>query len=99
MLFNSYLFLFVFLPLVLVGFFLLGKRVGSSAAMAWLLMASVVFYASWEPAYLVLLFASLAFNYSAARFIEKADRGRKAVLLSAVSANVLLLFYYKVAIA
>ncbi|MEJ1298621.1 MAG: MBOAT family O-acyltransferase [Candidatus Sedimenticola sp. (ex Thyasira tokunagai)] len=99
MLFNSSLFLFVFLPLVLAGFFLIGRGLGRLASMAWLLMASVVFYASWEPAYLWLLLASLFFNFAAARWIGYAKWGNQAVMVSAVVGNVLLLLYYKVVIA
>ncbi|MES9885266.1 MAG: MBOAT family O-acyltransferase, partial [Candidatus Sedimenticola sp. 6PFRAG1] len=99
MLFNSYLFIVIFLPLVLAGFFLIGKWLGQPASLVWLILASIVFYASWEPAYLWLLLASLIFNYGVAWWLEQDSSGRKAVVIFAVVCNVLLLLYYKVIIA
>ncbi|MES9962411.1 MAG: MBOAT family O-acyltransferase [Candidatus Sedimenticola sp. 20ELBAFRAG] len=99
MLFNSYLFIVVFLPLVLAGFFLIGKWLGQPASLVWLILASIVFYASWEPAYLWLLLASLMFNYGVAWWLEQDRSGRKSVVIFAVVCNVLLLLYYKVIIA
>jgi len=44
MLFNSNVFLVLFLPLVLLGFFVLGRRGAGAAAIGWLVVASVFFY-------------------------------------------------------
>lgn len=99
MLFNSYVFLLFFLPLVLAGFFLLGSRFGRSTGLIWLLVASLVFYASWEPAYIWLLLGTLVFNYCAALMISALQRYKKKILVVAVISNVLLLFYYKLIIA
>ena len=54
MLFNSYVFLFIYLPVTFAGFMLLG-RLSRPAAVAWLFGASLVFYASWDARYLALL--------------------------------------------
>lgn len=99
MLFNSFEFLLVFLPLVLVGFYLIGSRWSRPAALGWLLLASVLFYGSWNPAYLWLLAASLLFNYTSSWWIENKQNHRRTVLTCSVAGNVLLLFYYKVLIA
>lgn len=99
MLFNSYVFLLIFLPLVLMGFFLLGDRFGRSTGLLWLFAASLVFYASWEPAYLWLLLGSLVFNYWAASAISTLPRYKQIILVTAVISNVLVLFYYKLIIA
>ena len=48
MLFNSYEFLFVFLPVTLLGFFFLGT-VSRTVAIRWLILASLVFYGCWRP--------------------------------------------------
>lgn len=64
MLFNSYAFLFAFLPVTLTVFFLIGKHGHRRAALAWLVFASFVFYACWRASYLVLLCASIVFNYA-----------------------------------
>lgn len=99
MLFNSYLFLLAFLPLVLAGFYGLGHLAGRTGALLWLIVASLVFYASWEAAYLWLLLASLLFNYFAAALIRKLSRYRRLCLWVAVTTNVALLLYFKLVIA
>ena len=63
MLFNSYTFLLVFLPVVLAGCFWLAHRRGPHAAALWLVFASLFFYGWWDPRYVPLLAASVAFNY------------------------------------
>ena len=58
MLFNSYGFIFLYLPLVLLGFFLLA-RVSHKLAAGWLAAASLFFYGYWNPAYVALLLGSI----------------------------------------
>lgn len=99
MLFNSYLFLLVFLPLVLAGFYGVGHVAGRTGGLLWLVVASLIFYASWELSYLWLLLASLLFNYFSAVLIRKLSRYRRLCLWIAVLANVGLLFYFKLVIA
>lgn len=99
MLFNSFVFLLVFLPITLAGFYWLGNRFGQKQALIWLIVASLTFYASWRYDHLWILLGSLLFNYVAAGCIAKATRGRKWILIGALSANVGLLFYYKLLIA
>jgi D-alanyl-lipoteichoic acid acyltransferase DltB (MBOAT superfamily) len=98
MLFNSFSFLFAFLPLTLAGY-AVAARYGASACAAWLAAASLVFYGCWDWRYLPLLLASIVVNYTAAGWIAGATapvaRHRRLVL--AVLANLLLLAYYKYA--
>jgi len=54
MLFNSYAFLFLFLPVTLAGYFWVG-RWGKGAGAAWLAACSLFFYAWWDYRYLALL--------------------------------------------
>jgi len=96
MLFNSPLFLFLFLPITLIFFFFLGKKFGKSAAFFWLIMASIVFYASWELSYVLILIYSLIFNFTAAKLIEKINRGKIFIVIFAVLCNIALLLYYKI---
>ena len=101
MLFNSLPFIFLFLPLVLAGFFVLG-RWNRLVAAGWLALASFVFYGWWSPKYVLLLAGSILFNYSAGLAIVRAviggDRTRgKRLLTAAVVANLALLAYYKYA--
>jgi alginate O-acetyltransferase complex protein AlgI len=63
MLFNSYPFIFTFLPVTLVGYFALG-RFGNLAPVLWLALASVVFYAFGGGQFVPLLLLSVLFNYA-----------------------------------
>jgi D-alanyl-lipoteichoic acid acyltransferase DltB (MBOAT superfamily) len=87
MLFNSFEFLFAFLPVVCIVYFLLGHGWGR----LWLLLASFFFYGYWEIRYVPLLAASVLFNY----FVGKRVRGSSAWLIFGVSGNVAALAYYK----
>ena len=62
MLFNSYPFIFLFLPIALIGYFALG-RLGNLAPMIWLALASLVFYSVSNWQFVLLLLGSVAFNY------------------------------------
>ena len=99
MLFNSYVFIFIYLPVVLLGFFQLG-RVNHTWAAGWLALASLFFYGYWNPAYIGLLLGSIVCNYAFGVWIAKAavqhkDAQKKHTLIVAISANLLLLAYYK----
>ena len=101
MLFNSYEFLFLFLPITLIGFFWL-SRSSITYASAWLALASVLFYGFWNPAYVGLLLASIGCNYVLGLWINKAaarheTRKAKHLLWFSIAANLLLLGYYKYA--
>lgn len=98
MLFNSYIFLCLFLPITLIGFFLFGKRGLNNLAILWLVVASFVFYSWWNIAYLWLLLWSIVFNYVfgviLSRYHDKEKNG-KWLLAIGVTANLGLLAYYK----
>jgi alginate O-acetyltransferase complex protein AlgI len=96
MLFNSYQFVFVFLPVSLVVFFILG-RFNRILAAAWLALASIVFYGYWSPKYIPLLLGSVTFNFIAGRLISRrAGRNAgKSLLIAAITVNLLLLGFYK----
>ncbi|MDD3269202.1 MAG: MBOAT family protein [Syntrophomonadaceae bacterium] len=63
MLFNSYEFIFVFLPLSTLIYFFLNHRGLGTAAKAWLVLCSLFFYSWWNIAYLPIIIASMLFNY------------------------------------
>lgn len=99
MLFNSYGFIFFFLPVVLLGFFQL-SRFHHAYAAAWLAASSLVFYGYWNPAYVGLLLGSIISNYAFGLWIAKsavqhASSRKRHVLIFSISANLLLLGYYK----
>ena len=97
MLFNSVAFLFVYLPIVVAGYFVIG-RVNRTAAAGWLAIASFVFYGWWDWHYLPLLLASIGVNYLVGRQMAgAAGRARKAWLVSAIVADLVLLGYFKYA--
>lgn len=96
MLFNSYEFLFLFLPVSLAVFFLLA-RLGRPLAAAWFAAVSLFFYGWWDPRYVPLLLASIAFNYGMGYAIGR-FRGRfqaKALLIAALAVNLSLLAVFK----
>jgi alginate O-acetyltransferase complex protein AlgI len=97
MLFNSLRFLFKFLPLTMLGFHLLG-RYGRRPVIAWLGFMSLVFYAAWNPFYVLFLLGSIVVNYLVAYAIGRASEGssaRKRLLTFGVTLNLLALFYFK----
>ncbi|MGO8754189.1 MAG: MBOAT family O-acyltransferase [Gallionellaceae bacterium] len=101
MLFNSYTFIFGFMPVVAVVFFVLGRH-NHRWAGAWLAAASVFFYGWWNPAYVGLLLGSVLFNYSVGYSLARAKAnparsGRKLVLIVGIAGNLALLGYYKYA--
>ena len=83
MLFNSYEFLFVFLPTALAGFISF-RRIGwHREALGWLLGCSLFFFAWWNPPDLVPLFLSISGNYVAGWLLTRDTwaarrRGRRA---------------------
>jgi D-alanyl-lipoteichoic acid acyltransferase DltB (MBOAT superfamily) len=101
MLFNSYGFIFLYLPIVLIGFFVLAS-ISRTFAAGWLALASVFFYGYWSPAYIGLLLGSIAGNYAFGLWIAKAGiqhrhQRKKYLLIAAIASNLALLGYYKYA--
>ncbi len=99
MLFNSYTFIFLFLPITLLGFHLLGKEGYYRTAIAWLAGASLFFYGWWNPAYLALILFSIVFNYGVGVSLGYTPNSpqKKPVLFFGVASNLGLLGYYKYA--
>ncbi len=100
MLFNSIPFVFVFLPLVLAGYYGLIRLGLRNWIFLFLVFVSLVFYSVWNPPYVLLLIASMAINYGFGLAIERArDRGRRHgwILALGVVVNLIILGYYKYA--
>jgi D-alanyl-lipoteichoic acid acyltransferase DltB (MBOAT superfamily) len=93
MLFNSYIFILVFLPVTLLGFHFCGRFSNRALSTVWLVLASLFFYAWWNPNYLVLILASIIFNFAFARALL----GQKSRLILAlgVAGNLGLISYFK----
>ena len=98
MLFNSAVFLFAFLPLTVVVYQLLLRWADSDWAKAWLVAASLFFYAWWKPVYLVLILFSIGFNFAVGRLLSREGSWRtRGTLVFGVATNLLLLGYFKYA--
>jgi alginate O-acetyltransferase complex protein AlgI len=96
MLFNSWQFILLFLPITLGAFFVFA-RLSHRVAAAWLAFASLVFYGWWNPHFLPLLVGSILFNYAGGVALSRTGRSRRRTLIfaTAIAANLLLLGYWK----
>jgi len=92
MLFNSYLFILVFLPVTAAVFFFLGRSGRSTWALGWLIGASLLFYGWWNPWFVTVLIVSILFNYFWGIAVA---RGSKSLLVVGIAANLGLLGYFK----
>ena len=98
MLFNSYQFVCLFLPVVLAVCFVVSARFGATAAQDWLALASLFFYGVWNLQFLPLLLGSIVFNYLIARAMLAAPEDRRGPLMfAAIAVDLGLLGYYKYA--
>ena len=89
MVFSNAVFLFIFLPIVIVGYYLLRGTIRNY----WLLLVSIVFYAWNKPSFLVILLVSIVINYIGALciVISKNEIYRKCSLFITVLGNILIL--------
>lgn len=103
MLFNSYEFVLIFLPLVAAVFFLLGRRQWYAVAISWLVLASLFFYGWWNPRYLILILVSMGLNFwlglllAPGQRISAQPQFRKSILIFGVTANLASIAYFKYA--
>lgn len=95
MLFNSYEFIFIFLPITLLLYYLIAKKIGSIYAKYFLILASVAFYSYWDIRNLPILLVSIAVNFFAGRRIVETKK--KIWLITGIAFNLLFLAYYKYA--
>jgi alginate O-acetyltransferase complex protein AlgI len=98
MLFNSIEFIFVFLPVTLIGFLLIGRLVEASIArIAWLALASLTFYAYWNINFLPIIAISIVTNFVFALAISRYSKHVRPILALAIAANLAALGFYKYA--
>ena len=99
MVFSSYEFLLVFLPIVVAGYFLLSRTRHSVWQKLFLLGGSLFFYGYFNVRYLLLILASIGVNYAVATMIQRTPARKKglgkALLTAGVLFNVGLIGYYK----
>jgi len=99
-LFNSYEFIFGFVPVTLAGFLVLGA--GSRAwALRWLIFASLLFYAWWRPLNVLIIAPSIVINFLLARALQRLGDSQRqryaatAILVLGILFNVAFLGYFK----
>lgn len=103
MLFNSFEFIFLFLPITVLIFFITAKRNtvnNHKMAILWLVAASFFFYAWWNPANLQLLIFSILFNYAIGYCLRNnldIKINKKLLLAGGIAVNIALIGYFKYA--
>lgn len=102
MLFNSYEFIFIFLPITFIVYFYLNKKKLIILAKVFLLFSSLFFYSWWNLSYLPLILVSILFNYLVGYLLIKYKKEnkqvlRKQLLTFGIIFNIALLGYFKYA--
>ena len=99
MLFNSYVFIFAFLPITLLGYFTFNHFNKNSIAKVWLVLCSLFFYGYFNFSYLWIIISSIVVNYLISFFFEKNKTTktplRKVLFAFGLTLNIGLLFFYK----
>lgn len=100
MVFHSYLFLFLFLPVVLSLYWLIGHWKRPTYKVTLIAAAGIVFYASWGMHFLPFILGSAVINYSLSRWIfrlKKSGRTKLAtqVMATGIALNVVFLMLIK----
>lgn len=98
MLFNSYIFVFLFLSLAVAGFWVIRKYLSKRCAYIFLILMSCWFYAYADIRYLPTLFFNIGINYFIYKFLQKQDtttKARKNILIVGLLFNGGSLCYYK----
>ena len=108
MLFNSYEFILLFLPLVICGYYLLNRMKWYAVSKGFVLLASLFFYGYFNWKYLYLIISSVLFNYTLSRLMihtgKRAKENQTAMMLRhanrvlislGVLANLGAIAYYK----
>lgn len=98
MLFNSYIFVLAFLPIVLIGYFGLNHFHKYGAAKVFLILASLFFYGYFNWWYLLIIVSSVGFNYLFSQLMlndKTKDGVRKVIFATALTLNIGSLFFFK----
>ena len=101
MLFNSYVFIFAFLPITFLVYFYLNHKRLTQAAQGFLVFSSLFFYSWWNITYLPIILSSMLFNYVLGNALAKERSpnqksfSKKTILSFGITANVALLGYFK----
>lgn len=93
MLFNSYVFVFLFFPICLAGYYGLTHFRKSTAAKVFLIAMSFWFYGYFNVSYLLIMICSIGGNYLFHRLLS--HRPRREIMIMAVALDLGVLFYFK----
>lgn len=95
MVFSSNVFLYIFLPITLLIYFLLGKHI--KLKNYWLLLVSLIFYAWNQPRFLWIIVFCVLINYLGCLFMDRIEvvPKRRAIMFIVIALNLLCLFYFK----
>lgn len=98
MLFNSYLFILLFLPLALSGYYILSYVNQYRTANLFLIGMSLWFYGYFNPSYLLIICGSILANFLLSKMMEgfsDNENIKKSILLLGIAGNVAVIFYFK----
>ena len=95
MLFNSYIFILLFLPLTLMAYYFFKYRDNDTLAKVSLIFMSLWFYSYFHPSYLFIIISSICVNFFVSRLMHKSKQCKKGLLTFGVLLNISLIFYYK----
>jgi D-alanyl-lipoteichoic acid acyltransferase DltB (MBOAT superfamily) len=100
MLFNSYPFLVIFLPIVVIGFAVLARYETRGLAYSWIVLSSAFFYGIWRPINLAIIVPSILANYALSKLLLKFSKKKKRqialpLLIFGVVGNISFLGYFK----
>lgn len=105
MLFNSVDFIFIYLPIALIGFWLVSSFRNRSLVIGWLVLISLIFYSIWSYKFLLLLLVSVAINWAIGVTLSHQRRNLpdgakmtaaiKLLLILGISLNLSFLGYFK----
>lgn len=91
MVFSSIVFIFLFFPLTILGYYLINPKFRNY----WLLFVSLIFFGWSQPNYLWIIVLNIVINYVAAYCLENSHKYKKIILVTAIAVNLGILFYFK----
>ena len=95
MLFSSYEFLFCFLPITIIGYYLILNAKKVNMARGWLVIEYIIFYRWFNIKYLPIIIVSILINFAIGKGIKKEDKYKKIYFIIGATFNVGLLCYFK----
>lgn len=92
MLFYSFEFMYLFLPITIIGYYLLGSKT-RKLSVIWIVLCSLFFYGWWNPYFIFFLIGSVLFNY----YLGLTLRGfkNKTLLIVSIAVNLGFIGYFK----